>query len=136
MAMSIVQRVYSGFEVALVAVFLLAAATSMYWLVVFAFKSVTAESPEQFRTELIHLLDLAIYTLIFLDLARIMVASLSGRGFSLEGVMEVGMLALMREFIGLTAAEKPLHHVAATLAVFGVLLAAWVVVRKWREKTR
>jgi uncharacterized membrane protein (DUF373 family) len=124
-----VVNIYYAFEVALVGVFLIGAGVSMYWLISYTIGLLDVDDPDTFRSELIHLVELSIYTLIFLDLARTIATSITTRRFSLEGVMEAGMLAMIREFVGLTAAEKPLPHILAVIAVFVALFTAWLTVK-------
>ena len=130
----IIPTVYVVFEAALVLVFLAAAGVAMYHLAIYVASSVGG-GLEGFREKVIGMIDLAIYTLIFLDLARIIVASISTRRFSVEGVLEVGMLAVVREFIGVIGFEASLNRVLVLVTVFAAFFTAWLLsVRLARER--
>ncbi len=124
-ARRLIAIVYTVFEVLLLAVFLAGAVVAMVRIAGYVSSLLYVEDPEKFRTELLTVIDISIYTLILIDLARTMVVSITTRRFSIEGIMEAGMLAMVREFIALTLSEKPLQHIMIVALVFAVLFIAW-----------
>ncbi len=104
---------------------LVAASISIYKLVLFSLKLVEASSPEAYRESIIRVIDVGLFTLIIIDIARTLAISISTRRFVVEGIIEAGMIAIIREFVALTLGEIGTEKAYLLVTVFIGLFAAW-----------
>lgn len=116
---------YYMLEFALFIALVVAAAISIYKLLVFSASLLYTNTPTEYRETIIRVIDVGLFTLIIIDISRTLAISISTRKFVVEGIIEAGMIAIIREFVALTLGEIPQQKAYLLLAVFLGLFSAW-----------
>ncbi|MCE4620872.1 MAG: phosphate-starvation-inducible PsiE family protein [Desulfurococcales archaeon] len=90
------------------------------------------------KQEFLHILDVALLIILAIDVLRTLVTAIIGWILPVRIVVEVAMLAILREFVAIEIRNLSNERILVLAAAFAVLMASWLLMswfeRGWRPR--